>query len=293
MKKLLFILTAVVFIMTSCNQTSDSFKKNSLKKQLSIYQTKNDSLTLALIALEIKFKTLKQKISSEKSNNSSSNEKSKNSKYYTTQDSVKISILRGNSYYLSKSNFNNIVDKHPEFFNDDFPRNPDVLYYGSGEKDQDYVSEIGQDSYYTLYAYFLRQKNGISKYENQRKRLINIYLKINSLFQKLQYGGTYFGHQYARIPAYAEYSVYLYSWDKDDINGTYAIPKLKSLYIESLRQLIMDESKIDFETLGKQKIIRSKKLNEIVDSLDKLITNKFYLRSAQQFQYDYYVYYND
>lgn len=78
---------------------------------------------------------------------------------------------------------------------------------------------------------------------------------------------------------------------KDDISKTYDITKQKEFYIKSLRQLIEDESKIDFETLGQEKIARNKNLNAIVDELDKLITDNFYLRRAQEFQYGHYEYY--
>lgn len=58
-----------------------------------------------------------------------------------------------------------------------------------------------------------------------------------------------------------------------------------------MRQLIEDESKIDFNTFGQEKIEQTQKLNKIVDELDKQITNNFYLRRAQEFQYGYYEYY--
>ena len=55
--------------------------------------------------------------------------------------------------------------------------------------------------------------------------------------------------------------------------------------------MIEDESKIDFNTLGEDKIERNKKLNEFVNELDRLITDIFYLRRAQEFQYRHYEYY--
>jgi hypothetical protein len=78
---------------------------------------------------------------------------------------------------------------------------------------------------------------------------------------------------------------------KEDISKTYDITIQKELYITSLRQLIEDENKIDFNTLGQEKIERTKKLNKIVDELDNLITDNFYLRRAQEFQYGHYEYY--
>ncbi len=212
-----------------------------------------------------------------------------NSKYYTKQDTIIIATEINDTLKYAKADFNAIVDKHPEFFQE-YPDNPDQAYYNDNDRDE-FGSELGQDNYYLLYAYFLKQKNGAEKYATQRKKLIDIYSSINSLFGYFQYGGTYFGHQDSRILGYAEYSIYLLPKKKEDIQKTYDITKQKELYIKSLRQLIEDESKIDFNTLGKSKIERSKELNKIVDGLDKLITDNFYLRRAQEFQYEYYEYY--
>jgi len=215
--------------------------------------------------------------------------KSENSKYYTTQDTVTIITEIGDTLQYTKADFNSIVDKHPEFFQS-YPQNPDQAYYNSNSKEE-FGSEVGQDAYYELYAYFLMQKNGVEKYAYQRKKLIDIYSNINSLFEHFQYGGTYFGHQSSRILGYAEYSIYLLPKKKEDIKKTYDITKQKAFYIKSLRQLIDDESKIDFNTLGNDKIERTKELNKLVDNLNSLITDNFYLRRAQEFQYKHYEYY--
>lgn len=211
------------------------------------------------------------------------------SKYYTQQDSVLISTEIGDTLKYSKSDFNSIVEKHTEFFKN-YPENPDQTYFNGNDKEE-FASEVGQDNYYVLYAYFLKQRNGVKEFSQQRRKLIEIYSNINSLFENFEYGGTYFGHQRSRILGYAEYSIYLLPKTKEDITKTYDITNQKKLYISSLRQLIEDESKIDFETLGKKKIERIKKLNAIVDELSKLITDNFYLRRAQEFQYLHYEYY--
>ncbi|MFP5043032.1 hypothetical protein [Parasediminibacterium sp. JCM 36343] len=212
-----------------------------------------------------------------------------NSKYYTDKDTIIIATELGDTLEYAKAGFNSIVDKHPEFFQS-YPENPDQAYYNSNEKEE-FGSEVGQDSYYEVYAYFLKQKNGIEKYAQQRKKLIDIYSNINSLFGHFEYGGTYFGHQSRRILGYAEYSIYLLPKKKEDIEKTYDISKQKELYIKSLRQLIDDESKIDFNTMGNDKIERTKELNKLVDELDRLITDTFYLRRVQEFHYGHYEYY--
>ncbi len=218
----------------------------------------------------------------------STTQKTDNSKYHTSTDTLKISTEMVGTIKYSKDEFNRIVDNHPEFFTN-YWEDPDKKYYCNGDS-REFASEVGQDDYYVLYAYFLKQKNGADKYAVMRKKLIDIYTNINSLFQRFQYGGTYFGHQYPRILGYAEYSVYLYSEQSDNIEKTYDITKQKDLYIKSLRQLIDDESKIDNETLGKEKVERNKELNKIVDDLSKIITDNFYLRRTQEFHYEHYEY---
>ncbi len=212
------------------------------------------------------------------------------SKYYTTKDTITITIKKGDSLKYSKEEFNQIIDKHPELVNAKYVQNPDQIYYCNSGKLQ-FGSEVWQDEFYILYAYFLQQKNGINKYKELRKNLIDIYSNINSLFRHFEYGGTYFGHQSSRILGYAEFSIHLYIENEKNFTKTYDISKEKELYINSLRQIIIDESSIDFNTLGEYKIERNNKLNKIVDDLDKLITSNFYLKRAQDFHYSNYEYY--
>ncbi len=212
-----------------------------------------------------------------------------NAKYHTGLDTILITNEIGDTLKYAKTDFNNIVDKHSEFF-EEYPQNPDLAYFKNNDKEE-FESEIGQDNYYSLYAYFLKQKNGVEKFSQQRQKLIDIYSNINLLFAHIEYGGTYFGHESIRILGYAEYSICLLPKSKDDISKTYDITKQKALYIKSLRQIIEDESKIDFNTLGPDKIERTQKLNKIVDVIDKLITDNFYLKRAQEFHYGHYEYY--
>lgn len=214
--------------------------------------------------------------------------KNSKSKYYTKLDTVVITTETDDTIKYSQKKFNELIDNHPEFI-DDFPENPDRLYFCFGNN-AEFGSEVGQDYYYTLYSYFLKQRNGIDKHAEQRKKLIVIFSNINSIFGYVAYGGTYFVHQQNRIPGYAEYLIYLGSTDKEKENNKdpYDISKQKKLYMQTLRQIIEDENKIDFESPGQNKIERIKKMNALVDQIDHLITNSYYLRSAQYFHYQYY-----
>jgi hypothetical protein len=61
----------------------------------------------------------------------------------------------------------------------------------------------------------------------------------------------FFCHQRLRILGYAEYSIYLYPKNKNEFEKANNITKQKRLYIKSFRQLIVDESSVDFDTLKK------------------------------------------
>ncbi len=200
-----------------------------------------------------------------------------------------ITTETGDTLKYSKDGFNQIVDNHPELTNE-YAQDPDQTYYCNRDKEQ-FGSEAGQDTYYILYAYFLKQKNGIDKYAERRKRLIDICSNINSLSRYFEYGGTYFEHQQSRILGYAAYSIYLYSQGEKYFAKIYDIAKRKELYIKSLRQLIEDESKVDFYTLAQEKLTRNRELNKIVNNIDKAITENYYLRRAQEFHYRHYEYY--
>lgn len=218
---------------------------------------------------------------------SSAPQKQDNSRYYTQQDTLVITTEIGETLRFSKAEFNKIVDERSEFFSE-FINNPDIEYANC----RCFGSEAGQDSYYILYAYFLKKRNGIEKYKERRKKMIDIYENINYLFGRLQYGGTYFGHQYMRILGYVEYDIYAFSYSEKYIEKTYNIEKQKELYIQSLRQLCADEMSIDYNMSGSPQAQRERaaELNKYINKIESLITDLSYLRYAQAFQYENYLY---
>jgi hypothetical protein len=200
-------------------------------------------------------------------------------------DSVYIKTARGELYKFERTTFNDIVKKHPEF-SEQPPKNPTLLYQKNNDF-ENFGSEVGQDLYFILYAHFQKKQHG--KGIADRKKLIEIYTKINSIFQQLQHGGTYFGHQYSRILGTIEYELHRVSANKKDTNRTVKFDKQKKQYIASLRQLINTKIKADTEiSKTHDKLLIKNRLNTVVDTLDNLISNAFYLRSTQKFQYEYY-----
>ncbi|MBS1655786.1 MAG: hypothetical protein JSU05_13125 [Bacteroidetes bacterium] len=221
------------------------------------------------------------------------------SQLYAAADSVKIISLTVDPLVYSKDDFNEIVDNFPTL-RQQIPDEPDISYARSGyfkditdkkgnKKHISFGSENGQDEYYILYAYFLKKHNQGKELAIRRKNISAIFLTLNSLMGMLTYGGTYFGHQVSRINAYAEYSVYEYRQDSEYFKAAYNTNKQKQLYTDLLKQKITDEVSIDnYVPTQAEKLKRQKELFQKVDELAQLLTDNFYLKEAEQFQFSNY-----
>jgi hypothetical protein len=204
-------------------------------------------------------------------------------------DKDSVIIDTENDYKISKNNLKETIKDHPYLIakiHPNFSYQRDKMS-SLNSSHNDFNSEVGQDDYYLLYAYLLKSDNKQQKFEVQRKTLKDIYTNINHIYQQLAHGGTYFGHQYSRIPAFVEYAIYVGKDNEDYLKG-YNISKQKTLYINSLRQLITDELSIDFDSGKKEKLQIQKDLYKTVNDIDRLITNYFYLKETQEFQYSNY-----
>jgi len=188
------------------------------------------------------------------------------------------------NYKITTSELNILLKRHPEL-NDEYVKSPDIDYYK--QKDLDFNSEIGRDNYYLIYAYFLKAKNGNKKFQGEREILIKIYNYINSIYDYLNDGGTYYNHQCSRIPAFAENAINS-GINNDYYIKTYNISKQKQLYLQSIKQLITDEQNSNFDLDETKKPELKRKLFKTVDDMSGLITNTFYLKMAQEFQYSNY-----
>ncbi|MCS3795556.1 hypothetical protein [Niastella sp. OAS944] len=220
-------------------------------------------------------------------------------KYHIDKDTVYIRTSYGDTIIYSREQFNDIIDNFPELYSPEVT-NPDSTFASGkiwvnlidslgNDKTITFGSEQGQDRYYILYAWFLKNKQGIAKYAVRRKKLLDVYRTLNHIFGRLNYGGTYFGHQYARIEGYAEFAVYWYNHTPEFFERPYDISKQKTHYIEGLKQLIRDEVSIDENLFTEED--RRKRVNELfreVNHLNKLITDIFYLRMAKSFQIEKY-----
>jgi len=169
------------------------------------------------------------------------------SSLFSTKDSVVISFAGHDTLIYSKKEYNDIIANFPILYSK-YPLYPDQTYAAALE-DPDtahaFGSEAGQDNFYLLYAYFLRQKNKGPVLAGARDTLIRIFETINDIYGRLNYGGTYFGHQYSRLIGYAEYAVYLLSEEPGWFKKDYPIAAQKAKFIELIRQQITDEVSVD------------------------------------------------
>lgn len=201
-----------------------------------------------------------------------------------------IVTLQQDRFTFSRAEYNQLIELFPSLIYDEFPNHPDLSYTALMVADSDnnfitFTSEAGKDNYYRLYAHFLAQHNGIKKYAEQRKRLNALFDAINTLYTGLYCGGgTFQAHRQARIPGYAEYAVYQYSLYENDGAKRYSIGPQKKHYIALLRQVIADEMMVDDDRVDCA-ASRKIELEDLVNAIDTLIDDGFYLQQALAFQY--------
>lgn len=192
----------------------------------------------------------------------------------------------------------NLANKLIPEFSDEIVQSPDDAYISrpkpliaNNDEEKDFLSfgcEVCQDDYMLMYSYFLKQKNLGNIAERHREIFISIYRLINSIYGELQQGGTFFGHQYYRIYAYAEYSVYLQIHYGKDYENSYSVLPQKAFFIGSLKQLLDEDEKYNMEVKQSEKQSRKASLFKKLNQLNGLITNHFYLREAEKFNYSQY-----
>ena len=215
---------------------------------------------------------------------------------FTKQDNV---YIEDNLSY-SKEDFNNIVLHFPALYLERV-QSPDITYNldsewvdikeNGKEKRIDFGGRCGQDNFYKLYAYFLQKKDTLEKFKIMRKNLKEIFQAISDFNGILHYGGTFYGHMDERISADVEYSIY--SSNNDFYLKKYDIKNQKKAFIKSLLTQMNDEINNDVNMLisgNKHKNIAKRKaeLKKYIDKLDILITDYFYLKKAQEFNYSHY-----
>ncbi len=222
----------------------------------------------------------------------------KNTVYQSTKmprdtTKIKVNFDKEEPNFYSKSDLANILEFYPELNQESYD-SPDISWNNRGlcgdSTDHWFSGEAGQDQYYVLYGYYHRQRNGEQNLQNERKKITILYQKINEIFGKLSHGGTGFGHLYQRIEGYVEHDLDLLIYErKSSREKKYDITKQKKIFIQSLRQIVADETHSDIDiTDDLEKTSQINELNKVIDKIDEEITEYFYLKKTQLFCYEHY-----
>ena len=226
-----------------------------------------------------------------------SNKRQIDSAITNINDTIKIALDKNDSVSYTKYGLIKVLNCFPEFV---VGRtiHPDFLYAKKDckpcVKDNSNIlgsfdGEAGKDSFYILYFYFLKHKDGDEKYEMRRSTLIEIYRTLNEINGRLKYGGTYYGHQYKRILAYSEFSIFKYISDSLQFAKKIGLSQQKQIFLSALKRDIEDEVSADDSLFdNKSKSERKKQLYKLLFKLNIFISDYFYLKMAQEFQYSMY-----
>lgn len=187
------------------------------------------------------------------------------------------------TFKFSKMEFKSIVENHAEI-NLYPPLHPDIAYQNNNKG---FNSEAGQDVYFTIYAHNLEKHN--HNKEQFRTKLIEAFHKVNNIHGLYKRGGSFFGHQKARIAAYAEFDVYSYRKRKPTLED---LKKNKTKYIDSLKVCFEKGIVKMVNTPEKSKTLLLKEINLEISQLEKLIDNDIILKAVRDFEQRHYNYDN-
>lgn len=187
------------------------------------------------------------------------------------------------TFKFSKAEFKSILENHPEI-NLHPPLHPEIAYQNNNKG---FNSETGQDVYFTIYAYNLEKHN--HNKEQFRTKLIEAFHKVNNIHGLYKRGGSFFGHQKARIAAYAEFDVYSYRKRKPTLED---LKKNKTKYIDSLKVCFEKGIVKMVNTPDKAKALLLQEINIEISQLEKLIDNDIILKAVRDFEQRHYNYDN-
>ena len=205
-------------------------------------------------------------------------------KAYHLKDSISIhSHSIRDTFKFSKAEFKSILENHPEI-NLHPPLHPEIAYQNN---DKGFNSETGQDVYFTIYAHNLEKHN--HNKEQFRTKLIEAFHKVNNIHGLYKRGGSFFGHQKARITAYAEFDVYSYRKRKPTLKD---LKKNITNYIDSLKVCFEKGIVKMVNTPEKAKALLLQEINIEISQLEKLIDNDIILKAVRDFEQRHYNYDN-
>lgn len=143
-----------------------------------------------------------------------------------------------------------------------------------------FESQAGMDNFHLVYAIILREKNQNQDFSKIRENLLNVLHLKNRFNSILNFGGTYYGHKHTRIYADVEHEIYILIKEEFDI---YNIPIEfnKERYISQLKDLVNRIAKEEDMNI-KNPVKWKKEPFEIINKLDRLLTNYYYLKKCAE-----------
>lgn len=210
----------------------------------------------------------------------------------TTLDTVYLSNYPGVKLYALKEEYNEIVQKRDEFFNDVFI-SPDSTYltYLKTGNDIRFESEFGADAYYQWYAYFLQKKFKQKKFKDERFKLIQLYYSLNEVYSIMDQGGSGYAHNIPKIHAYVEWDIYntFILNDAEETTSEDAFLNKKALFRKHNNHIIDSIFSLE-KWMQKPSSTRNeykKEVKTLFHEIEKKSENFFYLRKISQFQKKY------
>lgn len=200
-------------------------------------------------------------------------------RYHTDKDTV---YIRGYEDYMepiAKKEYNDIVDGHPEFFQEKVV-NPYDTFYKISDKS---LPAMSVNWYFYLYAHFLEQRYDSEKYKEESKKIHSLYNIKIGLFFPAGASGSWHTQAKSRKDALVAFNLYELSKYGMTLRSEEEFKKEKKEYMdktwESLEEYAADQFGVsdliesgvyDFDKLYKNE-------KEAVEALDRIITNSYYL----------------
>lgn len=208
-------------------------------------------------------------------------------------DTINLPIDKENYETYDREELNAIIDYFPTLYQFP-PLSPDSSYEASGitkdYKDSSgeiqrlsFNSEIGMDGYYVIYAWFLTKKMSAAA-RSRAEKLAEIYRTINSISNRLERGGTRFGHMYRRIAGISLYDGYMYAHRKLPASTHFAADK--KAFINTLKKYIHQRTDADIKILEADEEVKTLILARAT-KLNNLITDSYDLKMAKEFIQEY------
>jgi hypothetical protein len=203
------------------------------------------------------------------------------SDFYMKEDTVYLPNPSGYTFRVYQNQVNQMVDSFPELFQEQMLKPSEASDHAWERNIIKCMAD--EDQFYIQYYYLMRKRNGEGFWTEPREKLQAILMLLNDLSLCEAISGTYHGHDISRILAKTEYEIYLLKDNPRLLLDHYNMTRQIHLYIETLRQWVRDENNHQIDYEGAERIKREKEFQIIIDKLESVIDNGYYLDHAREY----------